>query len=210
MEEEEARKMTANKKLLTLKQGEYLVRLARMTIEDALKGVKSVRIEDALDDVFHEKKGVFVTLRKHPDKELRGCIGLPYPVKKLLLAVIDAATSAAFRDPRFPELTKKELDKVSIELTVLTDPEKIKGDPLKEIKLGKHGLIIKHGFRSGLLLPQVPGEAGWKTVEDYLEGLCWKAGLTPDMWMAPKTELYKFEGQIFSEESPRRGVSERR
>jgi len=122
---------------------------------------------------------------KRGKKELRGCIGYPYPTNPLVEAVIDAAISAATRDPRFCPLEKKDVDKVVFEVSVLTPPEHVKTEKpeeyLKEIKVGEHGLIIEKGPYKGLLLPQVPVEWGW-CEEEFLCQCCIKAGLPPDSW----------------------------
>ena len=72
--------------------------------------------------------GVFVTLNslRGEEKQLRGCIGYPYPIKPLVEAVNDVAYAAAFEDPRFPRLDKSELGKIVIEVSVLTPPELIR------------------------------------------------------------------------------------
>ena len=187
--------------MLTLEQGKKLIKVARKTLEIFFEKEKFELIEIE-DKIFKEKRGIFVTLEKFPDKSLRGCIGFPYPVLPLGEAVQKATFSAAFEDSRFPPLKKEELDKILIEVSVLTEPELIKvknsKDYFKEIKIGKHGLILLNGSSGGLFLPQVPVEQKWN-VEQYLENLCYKAGLTSDIWMNTLTRIYRFETEIFSE-----------
>lgn len=158
-----------------------------------------------------EKRGVFVTIETYPDKELRGCIGYPYPVKELAHSVVDCAINSATRDPRFPTMSKSELEKCTIEMSVLTVPEVIKVSDPKEyptkIKVGKDGLIMEYGYYSGLLLPIVPVEQKWDE-EDFLSQTCYKAGLPLDMWLSPKVMVYKFQSQIFKEEKPNGKVVE--
>jgi len=183
---------------LTEKQGKALVSLARQAITSYLAEGKAIKAPEGLP---REKQGVFCTLKTKLDV-LRGCIGLPYPTKPLADAVIDAAVSSAVGDPRFKPVELDELGDIKIELTVLTVPEELtcpKNDIPKNITIGKHGLIIEQGRTGGLLLPQVAVENGpWKPIE-FLEAVCWKAGLPPHAWMDPKTKLYTFEGQIFEE-----------
>ncbi|MEO0071156.1 MAG: AmmeMemoRadiSam system protein A, partial [candidate division WOR-3 bacterium] len=93
------------------------------------------------------------------------CIGYVEPIKPLYLATRDMAISAATEDPRFPPVTIEELPMIDIEITVLSPLERIT-DP-RLIEVGKHGLVIRKGFHSGLLLPQVPIEQGW-TREEFL------------------------------------------
>ena len=154
-----------------------------------------------------EHCGVFVTISclRHGEKELRGCIGYPYPTSPLVEAVIDSAINAATEDPRFPSMSAEELGEVGFEVSVLTPPEPVQVDNPKEylnkIKVGEDGLIIERGFFKGLLLPQVPVEWGW-CEEEFLCQCCVKAGLPPDSWLTKGTKLYKFTGIIFEEETP--------
>jgi hypothetical protein len=133
---------------------------------------------------------------------LRGCIGYPYPVFKLKDAIIDAAISAAVGDPRFPPVTKREFEDVTVELTVLSMPRVLKATPKElptHVEIGRHGLIVKKGMYQGLLLPQVATEYNWSP-EEFLCQTCWKAGLPQDAWLDEDTEVSTFEGQIFTEE----------
>ena len=187
-----------------ISQGQYLVSLARETIEGYLTSGKKIlpkRTEGALS----EMRGVFVTLETHPSHELRGCIGYPLPIKELALAVVDCALSAAFEDPRFPPVEKSELGKLVIEVSVLSVPEQLRvkkpEEYLKKIKVGRDGLIIHYGYSSGLLLPQVPVEWNWNEKE-FLCQICEKAGLPHEMWKSPSAKISTFQAQIFSEEKP--------
>jgi len=188
--------------LLALEDGKELVKLARETVENFFKK-KEFKIKETK---FKEKKGVFVSIHTFPKHELRGCIGYPYPVLPLGEATQRAAFSAAFEDSRFPPLSEKELDRVVFEVSVLTLPQLIKvknpKDYPKQIEIGKDGLIIEHDFFKGLLLPQVAIEFKWDA-ETFLQQACLKAGLLPDMWLDPKTKIYKFQCQIFKEKEPR-------
>ena len=178
-------------------------------IENHVKGMTLPLIPS--DAFFHDPRGVFVTLYRYPDLDLRGCIGIPEPVMKLGAALNDAAISAT-QDPRFPVLAAMELPFILIEVTVLTPPEPLKVNQPKEylekIMIGKHGLIIRKGRYAGLLLPQVPVEQEWD-VKEYLASLCYKAGLPPDAWLDPETNLFIFAGQIFAETKPYGPVKEK-
>jgi uncharacterized protein (TIGR00296 family) len=159
------------------------------------------------DPILEKKCGVFITLNEHAkgSKGLRGCIGLPYPTKPLIDAVIEAAENSAFDDPRFPPVKAEELKGITIEVSVLTPPELVKVDNSNDysnhIKVGRDGLIIGKGWRRGLLLPQVPVEWGWNSCE-FLSQCCVKAGLTPDEWKKPGTEIYRFQAILFKEDEP--------
>jgi len=195
----------------SLSEGEFLVKTARKIIESYLASNERLKIDAG--EKFKKKLGVFVTIESHPKKELRGCIGYPYPTEPLITALANAAISAAVHDPRFPPVTKKEFDGLVVEITVLTEPKEVKVNDRKEmlekIVVGKHGLIIEYGPFSGLLLPQVPVEYKWSS-EEFLAQVCWKAGLSPDMWLDKNALVYSFEGQIFSEDSPNGKVVEKK
>jgi uncharacterized protein (TIGR00296 family) len=185
--------------------GEFLVRLARKAISEFIEIGNIIPVPNDVRKELKEKSGVFVTLTTYPEKRLRGCIGLPEPVKSLAEAVIGAAISSATRDPRFHPLVAQDLSHITIEVTVLTRPKLIEANSPEErldlIELGRHGLIIEKGLCRGLLLPQVPVEQGWD-IEEFMVGLCIKAGLPSDSWTQSDAKLYSFEGVIFSEEAP--------
>ncbi len=192
-------------RLLTLEEGEKAVKLARRAIEHYLDTRKV--LTERLSGVFEEKRGVFTTLTKHG--ELRGCIGFPYPIKRLDQAIIESAIAAAIDDPRFEPVRLSEMDEIEVEVTVLTPPEKIEAKPKdlpKHVEIGRHGLMVKMGPFSGLLLPQVAVEYNFDA-EEFLSQTCMKAGLPPDCWLTG-AEVYRFEGQIFKEEKPRGKIVE--
>ena len=182
-----------------------MVKLARQVIENKL-GL-AAKPEKIHDPVLMEKCGVFVTLNVHARGAygLRGCIGLPYPSKPLIDAVIEAAESSAFHDPRFPPVQAGEMKGLTIEISVLTPPERLEVDnPIdypNHVQVGRDGLIIGKGWKRGLLLPQVPVEWDWDSRE-FLSQCCVKAGLPPDEWRKPDTEIYRFQAILFKEEEP--------
>jgi uncharacterized protein (TIGR00296 family) len=183
--------------------GVFLVKTARKAVTEFLSNGNRMKLESDLEEKFSFKSGVFVTLN-NPDG-LRGCIGFPIPEKKLSHAIVEGAIAAATEDPRFPSVKINELNDIVFEVTVLTPPVEIDvSDPteyLEKIKVGRDGLIIKHSFSSGLLLPQVPVEYGWN-VEEFLQHTCEKAGLSRDTWKNESVKIEKFEGIIFKEETP--------
>ena len=195
----------------SLSDGEFLVKTVREVIESYLSSNERLKID--AEEKFRKKLGVFVTISSHPKKELRGCIGYPYPTEPLMTALTNAAISAAVHDPRFPPVTKKEFERLVVEITVLTEPKPIEVKDRKElpkrIVVGKHGLIIEYGPFSGLLLPQVAVDYRW-SAEEFLAEVCWKAGLSPDTWLDKNAKVYCFEGQIFSEQAPNGKVLERK
>ena len=176
---------------------DFILKLARETIETYVTTGKKIPVPKEYPKEMKENKGVFVTIYKKP-RELRGCIGIPYPEMPLIEALIEASVSVC-SDPRFPPLSKEELKDIFIEVSVLTKPEPIKAkDIKKEVKIGKHGLIIRMGFQGGLFLPQVPVEQRWD-MDEYLENLCYKAGLSGDSWLDANCKLYRFETEVFEE-----------
>ncbi len=189
--------------MLIISEGEIAVRLARKAIEECLNNGKKIS-PDNLPAVFRENRGVFVTLNKNADsRELRGCIGRPYPVMPLGEAIILSAINAAREDPRFYPVEPEEINDLVIEVTVLTVPERIKAKPKEipgKIVVGRHGLIVAANRCQGLLLPQVAVEHGFDCTE-FLCQTCMKAGLMPDAWLNG-ADVYSFEGQIFEEILP--------
>ncbi|UEC42699.1 MAG: hypothetical protein METHAR1v1_800007 [Methanothrix sp.] len=119
-------------------------------------------------------------------------------------AIVDSAINAGARDPRFPRVRPEELPKIEIEVTVLTPPRRydVRNRDLPEaVRIGEHGLIVRRGIWSGLLLPQVATE--WEfDATDFLCQTCLKAGLPPDSWIDEETEVLFFEGQVFAEVAP--------
>jgi hypothetical protein len=195
--------------MLSLNEGMKAVELARDVVETYVKN--NTTPSSDIGGVFAEKQGAFVTLHTYPGHDLRGCIGIPWPIMPLKEAIIESAKSAT-RDPRFPPLDESELDDIIIEVTILMKPELIEvsqpEEYLSNIEIGRDGLIVEQGFYKGLLLPQVPIEQGWDK-EEFLSHTCMKAGLSPDAWFDENTKIYKFSGQIFTEVEPRRKIREK-
>jgi len=161
---------------INLEDGKFFVKFARKTVEDFFKNPNAeteenkinANVDEKILRKFSDKSGVFVTLKTYPENELRGCIGFPEPVFPLIDGLRKASLYAAFEDPRFEPLNKEELPNITFEVTVLTPPQLIEASPAeyeKHIEIGKDGLIIRRGARSGLLLPQVPVEQHWNKKE---------------------------------------------
>jgi AmmeMemoRadiSam system protein A len=157
------------------------------------------------DEVFAEKRGVFVTLTLRG--RLRGCIGTVEAFEPLGESIARCAAGAALHDPRFTPVRADELHELRIELSVLSPPEPILP---ADIEIGKHGLLISRGSRRGLLLPQVAGEHKFSR-EQFLEATCRKAGLDAKAWQEPQTQISGFFCEVFSEEEtsgePLTGIS---
>ncbi|MDH7594444.1 MAG: TIGR00296 family protein [Methanomicrobiales archaeon] len=182
---------------LTEEERALALSMARRAIQKALSGERYEPEE--LPPLFGDRRGVFVTLKRCG--ELRGCIGIPYPVMPLGEAIVESAISAALCDPRFPPVRERELAELKIEITILTPPERLDCPPQERplhVRVGRHGIIVRRGRTSGLLLPQVAVEYGWKESE-FLDHTCMKARLERDCWRSEQVEILTFEGEIISE-----------
>jgi AmmeMemoRadiSam system protein A len=169
-----------------------LLRIARETLRAAVEEGRTYEPSRPDAAELLEERGVFVTLKKRG--MLRGCIGYVLPTKPLYLAVRDMAINSALRDPRFPPVAAAELPELYVEISIMTLLQPVE-DP-GEIVAGEDGLVIEAGGRSGLLLPQVAPEQRWNR-EQFLEGVCMKAGLPPDAYTWENAKLQKFQAHIF-------------
>ncbi len=179
------------------KFGEHLLKLARFYISEKVGKRMKMPDDSGFDKLLSTKRGVFVTLSKHG--RLRGCIGIPEPLMSISGAIKEAAVSAAFNDPRFIPLEYKEFDDTTIEVTLLTKPIEITRPFREKIVIGRDGIIVRCGTKSGLFLPQVPTEQGWN-VDEYLIQICFKAGLFSDCLKNPESKLYTFQGTVYKEQ----------
>jgi uncharacterized protein (TIGR00296 family) len=192
---------------LTPDEGTFLVKLARKAVEENLKDGRIMTPPRDVSPKLQERSGVFVTINsvKGQKRELRGCIGFPYPTHPLVRAVVEAAVESATGDPRFPPMKSRELEQVVFEVSVLTPPQLVAAASPKEypsrIEVGVDGLIVENGLYKGLLLPQVPVDWEWDA-EEFLCQCCLKAGLPPDCWVIKGTKIYKFTSIIAQELTP--------
>jgi AmmeMemoRadiSam system protein A len=169
-----------------------LLEVARRAIAEAVSLDKQVGGRPQ-SGVFAEKRGVFVTL--HARGRLRGCIGVVEAFEPLDESIARCAANAALRDPRFPPVRVEELPELEIELSLLSPLEPILPE---NIEIGKHGLLISQGSKRGLLLPQVAVEHKLGR-DQFLEETCRKAGLNPQAWQEPETQILGFTCEVFSE-----------
>ena len=190
--------------------GEVLIRFARDNIEFYLQNNKKIPISSQIKERYSDKYGAFVTLNKYNviGNPLRGCIGYIEPNYSLYDVVHRVSISSAIEDPRFPSVSLDEMDKIVIELSILTPPKLLEvNDPkeyLDKIVIGRDGLIAEKGMRRGLLLPQVPVDHGrnWD-VETFLSQTCSKAWLESNAWKEKNTKIYSFRAILFEEKEPR-------
>jgi AmmeMemoRadiSam system protein A len=174
---------------------EELLKIARSTIREYLRShtIPEFNTKD-FSKILLQPAGAFVTLKK--DGTLRGCIGQFEPTQPLYQVVRDMSISSSTRDYRFLPLTPDELNEVDIEISVLSPMKKI--DSIDEIVLGKHGIYIVQGSRSGTFLPQVATQTGWN-LEEFL-GHCAKdkAGIGWEGWK--EADIYIYEAFVFEED----------
>ena len=177
---------------LTTKDKQFLLELARNTIEQRLEGNSIPKVnEDELSENLKKNCGAFVTLNKN--NQLRGCIGRFVATEPLYKVVQEMALASAFQDYRFTPVVKNELKNIDIEISVLTPLKRIYSSD--EFQLGKQGIYMVMNGRSGTFLPQVAETTGWNK-EEFL-GHCAqdKAGIGWDGWK--KADLYTYEALVF-------------
>ncbi|MHC4511527.1 MAG: AmmeMemoRadiSam system protein A, partial [Planctomycetota bacterium] len=170
-------------------QKKTLLKVARDTVEAVIRQ-KSPAKPQSDDPELNAPCGCFVTLKNRG--RLRGCIGQFTSESPLIELIAEMAKASATGDPRFlgDPITARELEKLDIEISVLSTLQRT-DDPLS-LRLGIDGIYIKRGRASGCFLPQVATETGWDK-EEFLSYCCaHKAGLAPDAWKDPETEVYLF------------------
>lgn len=175
---------------LTDEHRQYLLKLARESVERYVRGEGPVALEYD-DEPLKQKCGIFVTLKLHG--QLRGCIGNIYSFEPIPETIGDIAVKSASSDPRFPPIKINELPDLEIDISVLGPLNEVKD--ISEIKIGTHGLVIEERGRRGLLLPQVATEHGFN-VEQFLSQTCLKAGLPVDAWKHG-ARIFKFAAEVF-------------
>ena len=170
-----------------------LIALARRALEARVRRETPPPIERG--GGLEEVRGAFVTI--HYCGELRGCLGRIETNVPLGDTVADLAASVSDSDPRFQPVVLLELHEIDIEISVLSPEQEILS--VAHIEIGRHGLVVEHGRRRGLLLPQVATEQGWDR-ETFVSHTCLKAGLPRDAWRHG-ARLLVFEAQVFGERS---------
>ena len=188
----------------------WLLRLAHRSIRAAVSGrplrdemaeAASAQLSTQMREHLREARGAFTTL--HENGALRGCIGMIMAVKPLDETVREMARAAALEDSRFAPVTEDELDKLQVEISVLSPMFAIAPE---DVVVGRHGLMISYGGRRGLLLPQVAPEWGWDR-ETFLAQSCRKAGLPMDQWKHG-AQIEAFTAEVFGEKEPGESLRE--
>ncbi|MBN2293877.1 MAG: AmmeMemoRadiSam system protein A [Pirellulales bacterium] len=180
---------------------DFLLDLARHTISDVVLKRKLPQPDSAfIPEKLRQRRACFVTLRL--DGKLRGCIGSMLPENPLYKAVIHMANRAATHDTRFHPVSADEVDKLHIEISVLSEPKPLEfsspEDLLDKLQVGIDGVVLKLGLQSATFLPQV-----WKQLtnkREFLSRLCEKARLAPGEWRNPKLKIETYQVEAFEEE----------
>jgi len=178
---------------LSFSDKQSLLTLARSTLTAYVEDRQRPEIIPG-SPALEEQGAAFVTLKSRG--QLRGCIGQLRATMPLYRSVVEMTVSSCSRDRRFTPVKPEELPNISLEISVMSPFMKV--GSVDEIKVGRDGLYLTYMGRSGVLLPQVPGEQGWDR-DEYLKGICRKAGLPDKTWEKPGAELYRFTAQVFSE-----------
>jgi AmmeMemoRadiSam system protein A len=185
--------------LLTVEQGALLLKAARLTIGNRLG--RKEKIPAIEDTALQRKSGTFVTLKL--EGQLRGCIGNLEPAGSIAAGIQQNAINAAFHDYRFSPLTEEELERVHIDISILTAASPLSygdgDDLLRKLRPGIDGVILSHGSARATFLPQV-----WEQLpqpEQFLGHLCRKAGLPEKTWRDSHPEILLYQVQCFAEEN---------
>jgi AmmeMemoRadiSam system protein A len=184
---------------LTAAEQQRLLAIARRSIGNGPRAYDgSGQDIDSWTPALHEKRAVFVTLTQCA--QLRGCIGTIEPLAALARAVADSAHSAAYRDPRFPQMRVDELEETAIEISVLTATEPLAAASrdalLAELRPGIDGLLLEDGRHRSTFLPKV-----WEQLpeaREFLGQLLAKAGLPADHW-SPSLRVHRYRALTFGD-----------
>jgi len=169
-----------------------LTEIVRKTLEAYFES-RPFELDEETKKHFSEKKASFVTLTLNKNGDLRGCIGSLEAKQELWKDIQENALNAAFKDTRFNPLEKKELNNIEIEVSVLSNPERLdfkdSDDLLRKVN-NKMGIILKKGFLSATFLPQVWNQISVKN--KFLEQLSLKAGLNKDAWKEKDARFFYY------------------
>ena len=184
------------KQVLDTEARAYLLRVARESMESAVKGVPYSRPPFSVSQSpITTKMGAFVTLNDRTTGALRGCIGEIMPMRPLVEAVVKRAVDSALHDPRFMPVTERELSGIRVEVSALTPPKPVAS--WRDIVLGRDGMTLEKGGAFAVFLPQVAPEQGWD-LETTLSYLSRKAGLSADAWR-DGAKFETFQAEVFHE-----------
>ncbi|MBU0636394.1 AmmeMemoRadiSam system protein A [Candidatus Micrarchaeota archaeon] len=184
--------------MLSEKEKKLVLKTCKETILSFLEN-RSPKLEIKVPAILLEKRGVFVTLSIKG--KLRGCIGNLEPTASVWEGIQEYSLAAAFNDPRFSPLSKKEFAETKIEVSILSKPVPLEFDSpkelLKKIEQNVHGVILQNGFAKATFLPSV-----WEEISDkqeFLSHLCMKAGLDPSAWQDSQTLIWVYSAEKVTE-----------
>jgi AmmeMemoRadiSam system protein A len=178
----------------------WLLEAARQAVDAASRGKAPAALDPPADlpasdrEALQLPRAVFVTLTKRG--RLRGCVGRTGFDTSLIRTVIEMAEAAACEDARFEPVQPQEVPELQIEISILSSFFRIAPH---QIEPGRHGLLVQKGLRRGLLLPQVATTYHWN-LQQFLAGVCQKAGLPPDAWKHGAS-LEAFTADVISEQT---------
>lgn len=181
--------MKEKEDLLTEEEGLDLLKLAGYALKVSQRQLTFLPKITA-SSRFKQRRGLFVSLWNKD--VLRGCIGCVNPAKPLEDLIIEATLKSAVKDPRFSPIHLEEIPKLTVEISIMTEPKPIE---IAKIEIGRHGLIVAFEDKIGLLLPYVAQQNNWD-VKTYLEQACLKGHLPKDIWQQG-AKVFGFEVQIF-------------
>jgi AmmeMemoRadiSam system protein A len=185
---------------LSPEEREYLLHLAREAIDCVAQGNDPPAIDmDAVPQDLQQAGASFVTLNKKGS--LRGCVGSLEARRPLVLDVQQNGIGAAFRDPRFPPVQPEEVEDLTVEISVLSSPQRVDCDGPDDLfdvlHPGVDGVVIERGWHRATFLPQV-----WEKLPDkdeFLQRLCLKAGLPADAYRSGDLDVYTYQVEKFKE-----------
>lgn len=195
-----------------MERGKLVLEIARKSLHEIIENNNEwdPDLTDSKYSSLLNDQGAFTTIYSFKGdvkkKTLRGCVGFPYPTKPLAHAISCSARNAATKDPRFSKIDSSELSKIKINVEILSPVEEIiaasSTEFLDSFDIGTHGLIVKKGNSSGLLLSKVPVEYGWDKILfiDHLFQKAWLPFSSIDFIVKdPEIKIYKFTSEIHSE-----------
>jgi len=185
-----------------MEKRDVLLKLARGVIASKLGldvGIDIARLREE-NPWLEEQGAVFVTLNIKSNHNLRGCIGSIIAHRSLYEDLVHNAKSAAFDDPRFPPLKQEEFNDISIEVSILSEPQLVTYDTIDDLKnkiiVGEDGVILKLNGYQATFLPQVWREL--PSFELFMSHLCQKAGMHSDC-LRYKPQIYTYKVQEYQE-----------
>jgi len=179
-----------------------LLTLARAAIAEAVGLDYRLDLKTLLSENpwLQEQGASFVTLTINGG-QLRGCIGSIIAHQKLYEDIIQNAKNTAISDPRFPSLTQKEFEAITVEVSILSAPEALKYNSIDDLKskirVGVDGVVLKHGIHQATFLPKV-----WEQLpsfELFFAHLCQKAGMEADC-LSRMPDIFTYQVEEYKED----------